>query len=331
MTSKLYFFAEGNSTIGRGHISRCLAIASMIDDLVSIHFVCLESNKLFVSQFVELYNIISIKSYDDIDSVVSNKDLVWIDNYDIDMTIKSRFSELAKVVIETNDIPYENNEVDIIVNHTPGIGSTSLFEGSSTMLHLGLKYSLLRPSFLEYARQDSTPNVGEGIFVCFGGADTYNLGYNYVTELLKSEFQNSIYWVRGGTNRKEVNDERLNILERLSEVKMIHYMMNAKILLIPSSVLSIEAIALRKPFFTTNFVANQDLIFKGLLSLNLASGLDCINTIEQVKDSIPAIVEYYNNAELHAIQRKNQILNLDGQSKLRIRDLILNSAKRGLN
>lgn len=54
--------------------------------------------------------------------------------------------------------------------------------------------------------------------------------------------------------------------------QMVKHMSNTRVVLIPSSVLCFEAMALRKPIFTCYFVENQELIYNGLIKLNLAHG-----------------------------------------------------------
>lgn len=322
MKKRLLFFAEGNNTIGRGHISRCLAIANMIDDIVDVHFVCKSENENFVKKHVDPRKILPIERYEDFETIISDKDLVWIDNYDLDSQHKKQISVLAAKVIETNDIPYDNKYVDIIINHTPGISKSNFSTKSNSKYYLGLDYALLRPKFLQNAREDNEEVIGDGIFICFGGADTYDLGLHYVNELRNSNFSSHIYWV---TNKSEITlegSEKLTILQGLSEEEMILYMKKAKVLLIPSSVLSFEAIALRKPIFTTNFVSNQDLIFQGLINLNLASGIKGIHTKEDVQKSIPTLKDFYENSILHQEQKKNQKSNLDGNSELRIEKIV---------
>ena len=111
-------------------------------------------------------------------------------------------------------------------------------------------------------------------------------------------------------------------LSNLSEKEMIHYMTIAKVVLIPSSVLSFEAMAIRKPIFTGYFVDNQKLIYKGLLEQGLAEGAGYLETDDHVAIATKSFLSFYSNDEKHHTQIKNQIKSVDGLSGERIKSLL---------
>jgi hypothetical protein len=100
-------------------------------------------------------------------------------------------------------------------------------------------------------------------------------------------------------------------------------MSKAKVVLIPSSVLSFEAMALRKPIFTCYFVDNQKLIHQGLVEEGLVQGVGYVETRKDVENSIVNFLKYYDNTNIHIEQIKKQQKLLDGKSGSRIKDSIL--------
>jgi spore coat polysaccharide biosynthesis predicted glycosyltransferase SpsG len=320
----IIFRAEVSPVIGRGHLSRCLAIADMLKDDFNVSFVFLSEEEDYASTLLKNYPYFTIKHENDLLHILNESDVLWIDGYHFKEDWKSKIKETVYRFVETNDIPYFSENVDVIFNHTPGL-DIQQFKGTKADLYLGLDFALLRKNFLEAAKSTNQLVQGKGVFICFGGADTFELGEKFVDELLFKNFKDPIYWVSNKSiiDKKKYTDKNLKILSNLSEIEMIYYMKESKVMLIPSSVLSFEAMAIRKPIFTCYFVENQKLINKGLLQLHLASGVGYIETSADVKLIIDNFFLFYNNEELHGSQIQLQTKFLDGKSKERIRNIFI--------
>ncbi|WP_026776861.1 hypothetical protein [Polaribacter sp. Hel_I_88] len=323
MTRKLIFRAEVSQTIGRGHLSRCLAIADMLKNSFDISFVFSRSEEDFASKLIKNYAYFLIDNDTDLLDILKKEDIFWIDGYHFSEEWKKEIHKLVGEFIETNDIPYAAENVDVIFNQTPGLEKTQ-FKDTKAALYLGLDYALLRQSFLESAKKTAKNESGNGVFICFGGADTFKLGEKFVEELVQRNFKDPIYWVTNAAALVEQknNSKNVTILSNLNEKEMIHYMSIAKVLLIPSSVLSFEAMAIRKPIFTCYFVDNQKLINKGLLKQELANGVGYIETKKDVEITTNSFLEFYENTSLHLQQIRKQTESLDGNSTNRIKEII---------
>lgn len=327
MKRKVYFRADGNDIIGRGHISRCVAIADMIYSDFDIFFLVLSENESFFLSLKIDYNHLIINDDTEVLSVINETDILWLDGYHFLEEFKASAKSKSHKLIETNDIPYSVNNVDILVNHTPKISKTEFVSNNnSVQLLLGLKYVLLRKNFLKLAQNyTKNSNKGAGVFICFGGADTYNLGLKFVINLLNYGFEDPIYWVTKSEeeSNKHSFNENVHLLNGLNETQMIHYMSSSKAILIPSSVLSFEAMAIRKPIFTGYFVDNQKLIYKGLLEQGLADGTGYLETNDQVAFATQSFLSFYSNEKKHLAQIENQEKAIDGHSGERIKNTIL--------
>lgn len=324
MKSRLFFRAESGNVIGRGHLSRCVAVADMVKQDFNIFFILLKDEKSFAEQFIVGYQTIILEGLEDVLKILTERDVLWLDAYRFPETLKKEARQVASKVIETNDIPYPAQNVDIIINHTPGLLAKEFDSSPSAALYLGLEYVLLRESFLKAAREKSIFE-GDGVFVCFGAADYYNLGSHYVDALLSCHFNEPIYWVVKNLNdvKESQRKENVRILSNLSESEMIYYMEKSKVMLIPSSVLSFEGIALRKPIFTTYFVDNQVLIYEGLVSQSLAVGAGFVNDKDSVTGTIASFLEFYKNEDLHKVQIEIHNHVLDGNSANRIKQILV--------
>jgi spore coat polysaccharide biosynthesis predicted glycosyltransferase SpsG len=325
MTRNVFFRVDANSIIGRGHLSRCIAVKDMLAENFQVAFVCLEENKTYINELISNISIKYIKNDEEIFDFLKPNDFLWLDGYGFTEMYKKRLKSSVCRLIETNDIPYEAKNVDIIFNHTPGL-KPSHFGKTTAELYLGLEFALLRRSFLQKARKNLRfdDNDDEGVFICFGGADTYDLGQKFVDYLIDQEFNSPIYWV---TNKKTVfeksmNSKNISILNNLSEDEMIDYMSKCRVLLIPSSVLSFEAMALRKPFFTCYFVDNQKLIFEGLKKSGLA---ECFGFLDDSQDIEIAAKKFLNFFSDQGRQKKiveSQMNYLKGNTQKKIVNIL---------
>jgi len=324
MRKKLFFRADGNSTIGRGHISRCLAAAFMLKDELDIVFVCFTPNVAYLTQIVTEFKVYGIDCDEDLLAILTAQDYLWLDGYDFAEGFKKMIRPHVAKLIETNDIPYPAQNVDILVNHTPGL-TKEMFApyNPNTEFCLGLDYALLRPKFLEIAQQPPKPPAGVGVFICFGGADTYNLGEKFVSALLAANFTEPIYWVVKSEAQMDMFlAKNVHTLFRLNEEDMIHYMTKAKLLIIPSSVMCFEAIALRKAIFTCWFVDNQELIYNGVVKEKLVSGHGYISTKGEVQKAVKSFISLYKHKEIYIEQLENQFRLFNGKSDLNIKQIV---------
>jgi UDP-2,4-diacetamido-2,4,6-trideoxy-beta-L-altropyranose hydrolase len=325
MKQKLIFRADASPVIGRGHLSRCMAIAAMLVDQMDILFVVLEENKDFLKNYLTGFKVLYIKAEDDLLDLLTKDHLLWIDGYHFSEPLKKNYRSRVKSLMETNDIPYDAMNVDKVFNHTPGISSQDFSDSPSSLdLYLGLEYAFLRPKFLEIAKKSNPVLNGEGVFICFGAADPFKLGEHWVQALIDRGFSDPIYWVSNSDfiNPELAENRNITLLQNLTEDQMIIYMSKTKVLLIPSSVLSFEGLSLRKPMFTCYFVENQKLIYKGLLNEGIASGAGEVLSKDDVLKSIDDFLKYYQDEQTHCQQILLQAKLLDGKSDKRIIEAI---------
>ena len=111
-----------------------------------------------------------------------------------------------------------------------------------------------------------------------------------MTSLIKSGFKDPIYFVTLN-NGVSISDKNVVVLNGLSENEMIHYIAISKVAVVPSSMLSIETIALRKPIFTMFYVNNQELIYKGNVELQLAAGCGFIESGDDMENIIKPFLD----------------------------------------
>lgn len=321
---KAWIRVDANKTIGRGHLSRCMALAEILKCEFQIIFLIKKENQMFTQTILEKWQTHYIKDDAEMTSLLGANDMLIVDSYVIDNRWRSYYKQFVSTLVDINDIPGEIRGANIILNHCPGISKDQYVTDDETVFLLGLNFAILRKQFLEYASSNSYKLEEKGVFICFGGADTYQLGSKFVNALLLSKFEEPIYWVTNDSSifTNEIVNSNITTLSNLSEIEMIYYMSIAKVLLIPSSVLSFEGIAIRKPIFTCYFVDNQKLIHQGLIKDGLAEGVGYIETTADVDRALNPFFKFYDNTEIHKKHIKNQSKLLDGNSGDRIKKIL---------
>lgn len=312
---------DANGTIGRGHLSRCLALADMLKGHFRVIFLIKEVNRIFCSPLLEEWEAEWIESDEKIISLVAKIDLLITDSYEIDNFWRLKYQKLVKALIDINDTPGEVLGADLIINHSPGIRSKYYSTSPNTRFLLGLDYAILRPAFLTYARSNQEISIGEGVFVCFGGADPLNLGVKVVEGLLAKEFNHSIYLITAKSNdrvAKIASYPNVQVLSNLSAKEMRDYMQMSRLMLLSASILSFEAIALRKPTLVTFFVDNQKLVYEGLVGKGLVKGVREIKNQRGLMKYIDTAISLFNSEELLEQLGLNTTFGIDGNSGLRI-------------
>lgn len=327
-TIQVFFRCDANAVIGRGHLSRCIAIADMLENKVPIFFIIKKENESFAQQFLDGRKSHFIENDDDLLIHADDHTVVCIDGYHFTEDVKSSYKQNVLKLIEINDIPYAAQNVHAVINHTPGLSVSEFSDvDEQVSLHLGLDYCLLRDEFLKMINSNDSDKsqVKSGIFVCFGGADPLNIGRGIVENLIDLGFKDEIIWVAplGRSNERLDKKSQINIHSNLEASQMIHQMQKSKMVFIPSSVICFEAIAVRCPIFTCYFVDNQQLIYKGLMEKELATGSGLIENKEDIYAAVVKSIEFYNNDPLHKQQMIRQANSIDGKSEERLRKIFI--------
>ena len=106
---------------------------------------------------------------------------------------------------------------------------------------------MLRPLFLDEAKKNKTISKIENIFICFGGADFYDITNTCVKGALRVKNVEKINVVIGQAYKhKEIyntikeNNERVVLHKNLFESEMINLMKECQLEIIPSSTISYE-------------------------------------------------------------------------------------------
>lgn len=278
MTKKIIFRADGNSTTGLGHLYRLFSLVEMIKE--TINFVFLTRENSSVSVIPDGYTIKTIPIFVTIDeepdwiasqySPLDNN--IIADGYHFDSAYQKRIKEIGYKLIYIDDLATEHMYADIVINHSPYISSNHFKKEPYTTLALGTAYTLLRPLFLEEAKTKRKIENIDSAFVCFGGADPFNLTIKAVKALLRFSKFKQIHVVLGGAySSQDIFDveqeysDRITIHQNLSENQLIKVMRHSHFAIAPASTILYELCCVKMLILSGFYMNNQELIYKGFL------------------------------------------------------------------
>jgi UDP-2,4-diacetamido-2,4,6-trideoxy-beta-L-altropyranose hydrolase len=176
LKAEVFIRADGGPQIGLGHLVRCSALAHMLKDDFSISFFCKEIPENLQDEFQQNdYFVVIINHEDQFFSQISGDSIVVLDGDGFDTDYQQRIKVSGARLVCIDSLHNREFLADLIISHAPGITSDDYKAQPYTRFALGIKYALLRPSFLEQAEKTRILTKIEKVFICFGGADPLNI------------------------------------------------------------------------------------------------------------------------------------------------------------
>lgn len=278
MAKKIIFRADGNATTGLGHLYRLFALVEMYKKDYGFVFVTKKGSTL--DSIPDTYKIKLIPNAISIErepnwlaSLFEPSEYIIIaDGYQFISTYQNQIKEKGYKLIYIDDLAKEHMYADVVVNHSPHAQESHFSKELYTKLALGTKYALLRPLFLEEAKQNKFIQKIDNVFVCFGGADFLNLTQKAVEAILQTPNFKQIHVVLGGayTHKGIFNLEKkysiIKTYKNLSEQELIKVMKQCNFAIAPASTILYELSCVKMPILSGFYVDNQELIYKGFLN-----------------------------------------------------------------
>jgi len=278
-TKKIIFRADGNAEIGLGHLYR---LFSLVEEIKSnVQFVFLTREDTITSVIPNSYNkqVISktISLQDEpkwlAQNFVPQSHLIIADGYQFNSSYQKKIKQLGYNLIYVDDLAQEFMYADIVINHSPYINVADYKKHDDTYLALGTKYALLRPMFLKAAKVKRKISTINSAFICFGGADPFNLTLKAVEALLLVNSFKTINVVLGGAYKHlQIRDlerkfpTKINIFDNLPEKQLLSVMQKSNYAIVPASTILYELCCVKMPILSGFYVDNQELIYKGFLN-----------------------------------------------------------------
>lgn len=282
----LIFRADGNSDTGLGHMYRIFALIEMLKDSFDYKLLVREGSVLSVIPNDYKLEIIPT-------DINIQEEPIWIakkfdkdniviiaDGYQFNSEYQRNIKSEGFKMIYIDDLASEYMYADLVINHSPHIKESDFKAEPYTNFALGTKYAILRPLFLEAAREKRKIDDIDTAFVCFGGADQYDLTLKAVKALLEFPQFKRINIVLGGAYKhaeifelKAENQNIIKIYRDLSELELLAVMQNCNFAIVPASTILYEVMCVNMLIVSGYYVDNQENIYGSLLEKEVFYGV----------------------------------------------------------
>lgn len=269
MIRPVYIRVDANSTIGYGHLVRCISLAQVLIEGFRIVFACKTIPTSFKNEIISLgMELIVLVDENDLISLLKPDDIVVTDSYELGEHYHQQIKQTGAKLACIDDLHEQKFIADLIINHAPGTKESDYDAQPYTKFALGIQYALLRPVFLRQAEQVRIIESVRTVFICFGGTDMSDLIAKIIRLLLPIDLIKKIIVVTGDSSNEALKllfeNDRIIHYHDLSGDEMLNLMLDAELAIVPSSSVCIEAFAAGMKIITGITADNQKFIYNGV-------------------------------------------------------------------
>ncbi|TAH39135.1 MAG: UDP-2,4-diacetamido-2,4,6-trideoxy-beta-L-altropyranose hydrolase [Bacteroidetes bacterium] len=275
MKPRILIRADGDSSVGLGHLVRCLALAQMLQEKFHVIFYCMTIPVQFKSEVVSKgFKVQPMEADSDFYSSVLDADIVVLDGYQFALEDHQKVKAAGALLVCIDDLHNITYAADVIINHCPGINVSDYQAEVYTQFALGSEYVLLRPKFLSACGTRRFKENPDAVMICFGGADTNNLTVKALRQALKQDWLKKIVVISGPAYvfKEEldalcISDLRVEHIHAADELTMLSKMLETDITIVPTSGVLLEALATGSRVVSGYFVDNHKFIYSHYLKV----------------------------------------------------------------
>ncbi len=315
---KILFRCDSSSTIGLGHVKRCLVLAQRLKEYNKNLKILFATQNLYGNINLEIlksgFSIYSIKnnSLKELDYFVKGLfvDLLVIDSYEID----NIFEEQLKInnpslkILSFDDMlrPHCSH---MVLNHGVQAQEKDYKKilDKKTKLFCGSEYTLLRDEFFESKKVKVTRN---SVAIILGGNDVLNLSSKIANLLLQinNKYKITVITTSVNPNLKELK-ENSNI-ELLVDINNIASVIASKSLVITASGGTFfEILSLKKKFINIEVAPNQKVVDKFLKQKGIKTTIKADDLTKEVLENRIRYVKINNSYKKLALKfTKNRLV-----------------------
>jgi len=272
---RLIFRADGNATIGLGHIVRSLALADVVRPIGECWFA-VQAPSAAIRQLLKASQVqlLELPATTDLAFEATNlasqhiqaTDIVVLDGYCFDAAYRQQLRTTGCRLAVIDDMRIGYFDVDLIINHSPGVTQRMYQTAPSTHFCLGPGFSLLRMPFLVHAQlPELTPSISS-VLLCFGGADPLGLTPLCLSALLDLPSVRQVGVIKGSAFQHGAAleqaltahlDKTIVTYQSLDASEMVTLFKQYEGIICPASTILIESLFLGKACVTGSYVENQ--------------------------------------------------------------------------
>ncbi len=298
MNSKIFFRADGNASIGLGHVIRSLALAEMLKNDFECIFVIQNPSEYLVSEikktcehfliFPETTEILN--EAQNFANQITKNDIVVLDGYKFVTAYQQILKNKCRKLICIDDVHSCHFVADVVINHAGSALRNHYSAEFYTSFCLGFDYALLRKPFLQAAEVKRNIEKFDTAFVSMGGGAILNVSLKILKTLNAISEIKRINFVRGSKEifeneiipfLKNTETEKIKVFENVDAAEMVELLQNSDVAICPASTLSLECCSVGIGLFCGYTVDNQVEIHSDLAAKNLIFDLKNLNIISE--------------------------------------------------
>jgi UDP-2,4-diacetamido-2,4,6-trideoxy-beta-L-altropyranose hydrolase len=270
-----------------GHLVRCLSLAKILKNEFDISFLLTE-NVPAAEKLVK-------EEYFNVDAGIEKEnayfercDAVVLDGYEFKEEIQKRIKAKHKKLVFIDDLHDQHFFADAIINVSDSVIADEYIKEANTKLLLGSKYALLRPEFIQAAKEQArTISNARSIFISMGGADKENSSLKVLKALESIKNVLQIHLLIGAVNQNEITlkeyitrSKKMIVLHKdINAGEIVSILNRCQIAICPASGTSIEAAAVGIGMISGITADNQKGILNGLINNGCAESIGNFNEI----------------------------------------------------
>lgn len=276
---------DGDEKIGLGHAMRSLSLAIYLQKKYFIKLAYRsmtgEVLALFEKQKIPCFKLEKEQVHDAVilKEQVTDLQVVVFDGYQFNDDYYSEYKKLGIKVALIDDLAVSFNTADLILNHSPGATIDSYKSNTTAIKCMGLKYALIQKCFYRNANYEKK-SINK-IFVNMGGSDPQNISQLVIERLLNNLNVKEVCIVLGpaNTHGKKIEElakgnKKVKIFRGLSSLELANLMFECDLGFTTASTIAVEASAAKLPLVVGHTVDNHKNYYEGLISQNLALGVE---------------------------------------------------------
>ncbi|MEX1189852.1 MAG: bifunctional UDP-2,4-diacetamido-2,4,6-trideoxy-beta-L-altropyranose hydrolase/GNAT family N-acetyltransferase [Bacteroidia bacterium] len=275
---KIILRADGNASIGFGHLMRTLAFSVNIRDQADFLLLIRNPDALAIeacaNYSVQYQDISAITFENEAEFVASQstgKSLVFLDGYSFDEAYQKKIKESGCFLVCMDDHQDRKYLADCIINVAELASPSLVLKPISSKLVFGFNYALIRPEFTTTQFPDK--NLKQ-VFICFGGGkETLPL----IRKSVQAILQTNIYFTKilivankilleeiQKIISEEKSHERFELHHSLKASEMADVLRKSSLAICSSSTIALECRAMNLPAVCGYYVDNQINIYNNL-------------------------------------------------------------------
>lgn len=298
---RILFRADGNRTIGFGHVYRTLALAGMLNSDFECVFAINRPDGFIKDQISKVCQVINLDTeYNypipdkmttqnqlpyDLQGVVREDDIVVVDGYHFGAEYQQGLKNTGCKQVWIDDLLRDYPFADAVINHAVGIGANQYH--TNARLALGLDYAILRkPFFSPLKPKDYTNKVA---YISLGGSDYFGFTLKICKGLLATNSFNQVHILCSAQFEEGLLSDLCQLAKNhpitlhfnLSAEQIVEVMDVCTHAFVSASTVLIESYSRGLKCFAGYYTQNQHLIYNGFIKNQLASAIGDFNTVTE--------------------------------------------------